>query len=72
MEKRLKWANFPSNKTLDEFDLQAQQSLSKKQFNQLREFHWLDQLFNLILLGPPGVGKTHLSIGLGIEAIHHG
>lgn len=40
--------------------------------HQLRELSWLDQLFNLILLGPPGVGKTHLAIGLGIEAIHQG
>lgn len=71
-EKRLKWAAFPFHKTLAEFDLQEQQSLSKKQFNQLREFTWLDQLFNLILLGPPGVGKTHLATGLGIEALNKG
>jgi DNA replication protein DnaC len=72
LEKRLKWASFPFQKILDEFDLQEQQSLSKKQLNQLREFTWLDQLFNLIFLGPPGVGKTHLAIGLGIEAIYKG
>ena len=72
IEKRLKWAAFPSQKTLEEFDLNEQQSLSKKQLKQLREFNWLDQLFNLILLGPPGVGKTHVAIGLGIEAIYKG
>ncbi|QDI90778.1 ATP-binding protein [Salicibibacter halophilus] len=72
VEKRLKWAAFPFYKTLESFDLNEQQSLSKKQLNQLQEFTWLDQLYNLILLGPPGVGKTFLATGLGIEAIHQG
>lgn len=72
MEKRLKQAAFPFHKTLEEFDLNEQQSLSRKQFTQLSELNWLDQIFNLILLGPPGVGKTHLAIGLGLEAIHKG
>lgn len=56
----------------DDFDLSAQESLSKKQLNQLRELLWLEQAYNLIFLGPPGVGKTCLSIGIGIEAINHG
>lgn len=72
IEKRLKWAAFPSYRTLDTFNLEEQQTLSKKQLNQLKEFTWLDQLYNLILLGPTGVGKTLLSTGLGIEAIHRG
>lgn len=67
-----KLAAFPDCRTLDDFDLSAQQSLSKKQLNQLRELLWLEQAYNLILLGPPGVGKTHLSIGLGIEAVNRG
>ena len=72
IERNLKWATFPYHKTLEQFYLAEQQSLSKKQFNQLKELLWLEQLYNLILLGPPGVGKTHLAIGLGIEAIHRG
>jgi DNA replication protein DnaC len=71
-ERRLKWAAFPYYKTLDEFQLDEQLSLTKRQFHQLRELAWLDQLFNLILLGPPGVGKTHLAIGLGMEAMDQG
>jgi DNA replication protein DnaC len=57
---------------LEDFDLSAQPSLSKKQLSQLKELLWLEQVYNLILLGPPGVGKTMLSIGLGIEAINRG
>jgi DNA replication protein DnaC len=72
IERRLKWAAFPFHKTIDTFKLEEQQSLSIKQVNQLKEFTWLDQLYNLIILGPPGVGKTHLAIGLGIEAIYQG
>lgn len=72
IEKRLKWASFPFHKTLDTFNLDEQQSLSKKQIKQLKEFTWLDQLYNLIILGPSGVGKTHIATGLGIEAIYHG
>jgi len=67
-----KLASFPEYKTLDDFDLSEQQSLSKKQLTQLRELIWLEQAYNLILLGPPGVGKTCLSIGLGIEAVSRG
>lgn len=71
-ERRLKHASFPEYKTLDEFDLNEQPSLSKRQFNQLKELSWIEQGYNLILLGPTGVGKTMLSIGLGVHAINSG
>jgi len=72
IEKRMKWAKFPYLKTLKEFDLSEQTSLSQRQLNQLEELNWMEKQFNLILLGPPGSGKTHLSISLGIEAIQRG
>lgn len=72
LEKRLKLASFPEYKTLSEFNLSEQQSLSQKQLNQLKELIWLEQGYNIIFLGPPGVGKTHLAQGIGIEAINNG
>jgi len=72
IEQRMKQALFPEYKTIDEFDIAEQQSLSRRQLNQLIELTWIEQGFNLILLGPPGVGKTHLAVGLGIHAIHSG
>lgn len=70
--KLLKWARFPFQKTLDEFNLKEQRSISGRQLKQLRELLWMEQQYNLILLGPPGVGKTHLSVGLGLEAVTKG
>jgi DNA replication protein DnaC len=72
LEKRLKQALFPEYKTLSEFNLDEQRSLSMRQLNQLKELIWLEQGYNIIFFGPPGVGKTHLSIGIGIEAINNG
>ncbi len=72
VERRMKLAMFPYQKTLDEFRIEEQQSLSTRQLKQLRELNWLEQQYNLILLGPPGGGKTHISIGLGVEAVQRG
>src|SRR5699024_2189226 len=72
IERHMKWATFPYHKTLEEFNLNEQESISKRQFNQLKELLWMEQLYNLILLGPPGAGKTHVAIGLGIKAINQG
>lgn len=72
VERRLKWAKFPYQKTLDEFQVDEQKSISSRQIKQLKELNWLEQQYNLILLGPPGVGKTHIAIGLGLEAIQKG
>ena len=70
--RRLKWAKFPYQKTLEDYDLSEQTSLSERQLRQLKEMNWLVQQYNLILLGPPGVGKTHLAVSVGLEAIEHG
>ena len=70
--KRIKEAGFPYPKYLKDFDLSFCKSLTKKQFKQLSELTWIDGIYNLILSGPPGVGKTHLAIGLGYHACEEG
>lgn len=70
--KRIKEAGFPYPKSLDDFDLNFCKALSRKQLKQLSEFTWIDGLYNLIFSGPPGVGKTHLAIGLGYKACEDG
>lgn len=72
IERRMKWARFPYIKTLSEFKLEEQAAITERQLIQLKELNWLEQQYNLILLGPPGVGKTFLTIGLGVEAIQRG
>ena len=70
--KRIKEAGFPYIKKLYDFDLGFCKSLTEKQFKQLSELTWIEGLYNLIFAGPPGVGKTHLSIALGYHACEQG
>ena len=67
-----KQAGFPVEKHLSEFDYRHQTTITKKQVNQLLDFGFIDNRSNLILIGPPGVGKTHLAIGIGLQAIEAG
>lgn len=61
-------AGFPAKKSIDEFDFSFQQSINKKQVTELASCAFVERAENVILLGPPGVGKTHLAIALGVEA----
>lgn len=65
-------AGFPMLKTLDEFDYQHQTTITKRQVNQLLDFSFIDNRANVIFIGPPGVGKTHLAIGIGQKAVDAG
>ena len=64
----LKLAHFPAMKELAGFDFEAQPSIDPKQIRDLAASRWIANGENVLLLGPPGVGKTHLSIALGREA----
>jgi len=63
-----KRAGFPVQKSLDEFDYRVQTTISKREINSLL----IDNRENIVFIGPPGVGKTHLSIGIGLKAIEAG
>jgi DNA replication protein DnaC len=66
-------AHFPTVKTLDEFDFKFQPSVDAKLMRELATGRFIANAENVILFGPPGVGKTHLAIGLGraiVEAGH--
>lgn len=65
IDMALKLAHFPAVKELAGFDFEAQPSIDPKQIRDLAASRWIANGENVLLLGPPGVGKTHLSIALG-------
>ncbi len=72
LNRRLKAARFPMPKTLDEFDFSFNPAINKRQIRELATCRFVHSAENVLLLGPPGVGKTHLAIALGIAAIQKG
>ncbi|GIW20256.1 MAG: transposase [Chloroflexota bacterium] len=69
---RVKAARFPAVKTLDDFDFTVQTSVSRQTIAHLAELDFLAEAKNVVFLGPPGTGKTHLSIALGVRAARRG
>jgi DNA replication protein DnaC len=67
-ENRIKAARFPARKTLEEFDFTFQRSVKKQVIEHLGQLDFLHARENVVMLGPPGTGKTHLAIALGIRA----
>ena len=68
----LRLAKLPYVKTLDTFDFEFQPSANQRRMNELRTLAFLERAENVVFLGPPGVGKTHLAVGLAVEAVRHG
>jgi len=68
MNACVKTANFPFLKTLDDFDFSFQPSINKEQITNHRYLQFIQNSENLIFIGSPGVGKTHLATAIGIEA----
>jgi DNA replication protein DnaC len=72
LRARLQLAHFPFVKTFEQFDFGFQPSLDERQMRELRSLRFIHEASNVIFLGPPGVGKTHLSVALAEEAIRSG
>jgi len=72
LERRQKTAWLPLNHDLNGYDHSFTNGISLQQINQLRECMWLEQTYNLVLLGPSGVGKTYLAAGLCSDALKKG
>jgi len=65
---RIRAAHFPAHKTLEEFDFTFQRSVKKQVIEHLGQLDFLHAKDNVVLLGPPGTGNTHISIALGVRA----
>lgn len=70
--RRMRQAKLPRGCDLDRFDFNHSAGITKPQLKQLRELVWLDQMFNLILMGPAGTGKTFMAAGLVRDAVMKG
>jgi len=75
-ERRLKrnmaGAHFPVIKWIKDFNPDRVKGIAKKNIQELLDFRWIDNHHNLLFFGPPGLGKTHLAIALGVKAVEAG
>ena len=72
LQAAMRSSRLPVVKTLDEFDFSFQPSIKREQIENLHELGFVERKENVVLLGPPGVGKTHLAISLAIAAAQNG
>ena len=72
LRARLQLAHLPFVKTFDQFDFAFQPSIDERQVRELRSLRFVHEASNVVFLGPPGVGKTHLSVALAEAAIQSG
>jgi DNA replication protein DnaC len=72
LERRTKAAKLPLNHDLDQYDYSFRSGVGKQQLMQLRECQWLEKNFNVVLMGPSGIGKTMIAAGLCFDALKMG
>lgn len=70
--RRISTAKLPASHDLDQYDHSFDNGMNKTRISQLRELNWIDQIFNIVLMGSSGVGKTYLAAGLCFDAIKAG
>lgn len=71
-QRNMVGAHFPVCKSIEEFEFEKAKGVSKMEVSQLLEFTWLDNHHNVLFFGPPGLGKTHMAISIGIKAVEKG
>lgn len=71
-KKRTLKAHFPAFKTLEEYDFNFQPSLNRQEIYNLATCEYIRKKENVVFIGPPGTGKTHLAISLGVNALRQG
>lgn len=69
---KIKKAKFPQLKTLEEYNFEFQPTINKRFIYDLGTCEFIRKKYNIAFIGPPGTGKTHLSIALGIKAVNQG
>ena len=72
LQAAMRSSRLPAVKTLDSFDFSFQPSIKREQIESLHELGFIERKENVVLLGPPGVGKTHIAISLAIAAAQAG
>ena len=68
-ETRMKLSRLPHRKSLEDFDFDFQPSIDRRQIAELANLAFVERAENVIFLGPPGVGKTHLAVGLALRSV---
>ncbi|MGH2762610.1 MAG: IS21-like element helper ATPase IstB [Thermoleophilaceae bacterium] len=72
LDGRMRFASFPAHKTLEQLDFDAQPTLDRRLVDELATLRFIAEKANVLLIGPPGVGKTMLATALGLKAVHAG
>lgn len=72
LSERKKQARLPTYKSFKQFDTDFQKCVTREQLSTLESLEWVDQAFNLVIIGPPGTGKTHLALAVGNVAVERG
>ena len=67
IEMRLRYSGIPFRKTIEQFDFSFQPSIDRNTINDLLTLRFLHNKENVVFLGPPGVGKTHLSVAIAMQ-----